>query len=189
MQTTHFQVSFFDDLSPYVPTQLPRFCFIWLNDDENEESTLKSITDRSIWVYSSHVELFWKTEVIKPSGKWKSILQKRMLVTPSVRNSSKAPAPSIDTNQKEMKQHTYKIGFGHLLHHFLEATPETQLSRAVELFQVLNATQQSNREHNPSLAARVFPPEQTMSDGRQGYFVYQVCFRGLVIDAWIHLFS
>ena len=73
----------------------------------------------------------------------------------------------------EIQQNSFRIGFGHLLYYFMNATPESILIKAVMLFNVLNATF-GIRSNNPPLAATVFPPEHAMSSGRMGYCLYQV---------------
>ena len=157
-----------------------------------------SITDRSIWIYSTYVEVYWKTEISQPSNplRRRASFQPKSMQMPNSPSSARRPSFAFSPEQrkltlspktngqdtschhppKERQQQTFKIGFGHLLWYFLNTTQETQLTKAVELFRVLNMNviQGGIRERTLKQGALAFPPEHALSNGRRGYFVYQV---------------
>jgi hypothetical protein len=186
------EACFFDNLTPYIPIKLTRFCFLWLSDDDSVLSSSHNsvncsskpiITDRSIWIYPSYVELNWKTEIIDASVKWKSALSSNKKKPPmnprlsSFNITAKQRANCEDV--KEMQQHTHKFGFLQLLWHFMGTTQETQLTKAVKLFTALHAQYGLSGVADPLQASEPsetlsFPPRNYLSDGRPAVCVYEV---------------
>mmetsp|Transcript_7197 Transcript_7197/g.12103 ORF Transcript_7197/g.12103 Transcript_7197/m.12103 type:complete len:1027 (-) Transcript_7197:679-3759(-) len=186
------EACFFDNLSPYIPTKLARFCFLWLNDDavtsprsqDNAKTHSSSYTlvDRSIWVYPTHVELNWKTEIFKASKKWKSslkIVKKRPTTTsklpPRFATLINMKHPMRADDQKEMQLHSCKMGFLQFLWYFLGTSQETHLTTAVELFNAMHLVHVVNKVADSLQTPMTFkmPRRHYLSDGRPAVSIYQ----------------
>lgn len=190
---------FFDDLTPYIPTKLARFCFLWLNDDSARDAAShsslcgSSISDRSIWINDKYVEFSWKTEVATACAapgttRRKSVLHARRQTTnPSFFRGSSPLSLSVATEApREMVPHYHRIGFGYFLWMFLGTSHETHMSKAAEIFAMLHTRQldqercsrkkESGEEGGGEEAGHAsLPSRAALSDGRPAFCIYQVC--------------